>query len=218
MLTLDRGAAILLSGNRRFDPMTRTWAAYAGGEVGEPVTSMEAVAWLQRETPHRLRVPVGVIGPRQAVVSQLALAEAVGAGLAEMGLPVICGGRQGIMEAVARGATAKGGLVIGLLPGPDAGEANPHVSVPIATGIGEARNALIARAAFCLIAVGDSHGTLSEIALGLQFGKSVLGIGGAARLPGVRQFEETDALLDAVADIVLSIPDPHDIPDPQHLT
>lgn len=205
MLTLDRGAGILFGGHRRFDPSTRIWSAHTGGLPGEPVTSMAAVAWLQRETPHRLRVPIGVIGPRKAALSQLALAKAVGAGLAEMGLALICGGREGIMEAVAKGAAEKGGLVIGLLPGPDAGEANPHVTVAIATGIGEARNALIARAAFCLVAIGDSHGTLSEVALGLQFGKAVLGIGGAAELPEVEQFEEVGPLLEAVANLVLAI-------------
>jgi hypothetical protein len=45
---------------------------------------------------------------------------------------------------------------IGLLPDTDASQANPFVSVPLATGIGEARNALVARASFCLIAIGDS--------------------------------------------------------------
>ena len=76
-------------------------------------------------------------------------------------------------------------MSIGLLPDPDPALANPHVAYVLATGIGEARNALIARAAFCLVAIGDSFGTLSEVALGRQFGKLVIGLEGAARVPGV---------------------------------
>ena len=205
MLTLDRGTGVLLDDDRRFDPAARTWAPYAGRVKGSAATLAEAVLWLQRESGHPLRVPVGVIGPREASAAQLALAEAIGAGLADMGLTILCGGRQGVMEAAARGAAARGGLSIGLLPEADPSLANPYITVPIATGIGEARNALIARAAFCLIAVGDSHGTLSEIALGLHFGKAVLGIGGAAPLPQVNRFEDVESLLGVVAKLVLGM-------------
>ena len=85
--------------------------------------------------------------------------------------------------------------------------ANPYVTVPIATGIGEARNALVARAAFCLVAIGDSYGTLSEVALGLQFGKRVFGLAGAARVNGVRHCASPDEAIDAVARVVLALPD-----------
>ena len=40
------------------------------------------------------------------------------------------------------------------LPGEDAAEANPYVAVPIASGIGEARNAIIACSAALLIVIG----------------------------------------------------------------
>ena len=151
----------------------------------------------------KFRVPIGVVGPREATPEQLAAAEAVGAGLAAMGLSMICGGRQGVMEAACRGVARAGGISIGLLPEADPGAANPHVSIVIATGIGEARNALIARAAHCLVAIGDSYGTLSEVALGLQFGKTVIGLAGAARVPGVQHVDGVEAALDAVADAVL---------------
>ncbi|MGQ0662886.1 MAG: hypothetical protein ACT4P2_04730 [Pseudomonadota bacterium] len=205
MLTLDRAAGRLAdAGGRRFDPASRTWRPGAA-VAGERVDPRAAVRWLQNESGARLRVPVGVIGPRQASPEQLAAAEAIGRGLAEMGLTVLCGGRQGVMEAVCRGAAAADGLSVGLLAEADAGAANPFLGVALATGIGEARNALIARAAFCLIAVGDSLGTLSEVALGLQFGKAVLGLAGAARLSGVRTVEGADAALDAVAALVLDL-------------
>ncbi|HSE76989.1 MAG TPA: hypothetical protein VLG66_03225 [Alphaproteobacteria bacterium] len=170
-----------------------------------PVAARDAVSWLQRESGTPLREPIGVIGPRAATGSQLASAEAIGGGLARMGLAVICGGRQGVMEAVAKGAAEAGGTAIGLLPEADTREANRHLTFAIATGIGEARNALIARASFCLIAIGDSYGTLSEVALGLQFGKPVFGLEGAARLEGVRHCLDPDEALDRVALHVLGL-------------
>ena len=81
------------------------------------------------------------------------------------------------MEAACRGAASVGGTSVGILPGLRRGEANPHVSVAIATGLGEARNALVVRAADALIAIGGEWGTLSEIALAKKAGKRVVGLG-----------------------------------------
>lgn len=150
----------------------------------------------------RLRVPIGVIGPRNATDAQLDTARRIGEGLAELGLAVICGGREGIMEAVAEGVARHRGVAIGLLPDSRADLANPWLTHVIATGLGEARNAVIARAGFCLVAVGDSHGTLSEVALGLQFGKRVFGLEGAATVEGVTTLVDADSAIDAVAQLV----------------
>jgi uncharacterized protein (TIGR00725 family) len=49
--------------------------------------------------------------------------------------------------------------------------------VAIATGFGEARNAIVARSADAVVAVGGEFGTLSEIALALKMSKPVIGIG-----------------------------------------
>jgi uncharacterized protein (TIGR00725 family) len=152
-----------------------------------------------------LRVPIGVIGPRQATSDQLVIAQALGEGLATRGYPVLCGGREGVMEAVCRGVVSRGGTAIGLLPDTDPALANPHVSVAIATGLGEARNAVIARAALCLIAVGNSLGTLSEVALGLHFGKRVFGLGGAPDVAGVEPCADVQAALDAVDRLVRDV-------------
>jgi uncharacterized protein (TIGR00725 family) len=205
MLTLDEKESTLFDARgRRFDPVSRAWAP-AKATGGNSVSLVEAVTWLQRRSGHRIRPPVGVIGPREAGAEQLTAAESVGAALGTIGLSVVCGGRQGIMEAVCRGVAASGGISIGLLPEGDASHANPYVTVPVATGIGEARNAIVARSAFCLIVIGDSYGTLSEVALGLQFGRPVLGLLGAARVNGVRQFETVAQAIDAVAEIALGI-------------
>lgn len=207
MLTLDRKTGTLFDGAKRFDAAARTWQPGPASADAAPVDLRKAVHWLQTESTHRVRAPVGVIGPREASAEQLAIAEAVGAGLARLGLAIVCGGRQGVMEAVCRGSAAQGGVSIGLLPETDAALANRYVTVPIATGIGEARNALVARAALCLVVIGDSYGTLSEVALGLQFGKHVFGLAGAAQVNGVRHCASADEAIDAVARVVLALPD-----------
>jgi uncharacterized protein (TIGR00725 family) len=81
------------------------------------------------------------------------------------------------MEAACRGAKGVGGLTIGILPGADRSEANPYVDIAIVTGIGVARNAIIARTAQAAVAVGGSYGTLSEIAFALAFDVPVVGLG-----------------------------------------
>jgi len=206
MLTLDRKRGLLLDGSgRRFLPRERGWHPSDSQGGGEPVNNIQAVTWLQRESSHPVRAPISVIGPRDADAAQCACAEAIGRGLARMGLAVTCGGRSGIMEAVCRGVSAEGGIAIGILPDPNPDLANTYVSVAIATGIGEARNAIIARAGFCLVAIGNSYGTLSEVALGLQFGKRVFGIMGAADLEEVVQFEDPSSLLESAAEYVLGL-------------
>ncbi|PXX35081.1 MULTISPECIES: TIGR00725 family protein [Burkholderia] len=147
----------------------------------------------------RHRMPVGVIGPRDATDAQLAIAERIAHGLAAAGVAIVGGGKQGVMEAAARGAHAAGGCAIGLLPEDDAQHANPYLSVALPTGLGITRNALIARASLCLIAVGGGLGTLSEIALGLQWGKPVFTICDAPQVAGVENFDEADLLVARVA-------------------
>lgn len=108
---------------------------------------------------------IAVCGGGRARGEDVHAAERVGRGLAERGAVLVCGGLGGIMEAASRGAASAGGLTVGLLPGTDAGAANLHIRLPLPTGLGEARNALIARAAEAVIAIGGEWGTLSEIAL-----------------------------------------------------
>jgi uncharacterized protein (TIGR00725 family) len=119
---------------------------------------------------------VAVVGGGEAGDEALAAAEDVGRHLAQRGAVVLCGGLGGVMEAACRGAKAGGGTTVGILPGGDRHQANEYVDVAIATGMGEARNALVVRAADVLIAVDGEFGTLSEIALALRTGTPVVGI------------------------------------------
>ena len=81
------------------------------------------------------------------------------------------------MEAACRGAKAEGGTTVGILPGMDRQEANAYVDIPIVTGLGEARNAIVVRSADAVIAVSGGYGTLSEIGLALKMGRPVVGLG-----------------------------------------
>jgi hypothetical protein len=119
---------------------------------------------------------IAVIGGSSPTAEEASLAEAVGRALAEAGAVLICGGREGVMEAACRGAKEGGGMTIGVLPGADISQMNPYVDVPIVTGIRDARNAIITRTAEVVIAVGGSYGTLSEIGFALGFGKPVIGL------------------------------------------
>ena len=119
---------------------------------------------------------VAVIGPGQADGEVLEAAEAVGRELARRGATVVCGGRGGAMEAACRGAREAGGTTVGILPGDSRSEANPWVSVAIATGLGELRNGLVVRAGDAVVAVGGEFGTLSEIGFALKLGRPVVGL------------------------------------------
>jgi len=89
----------------------------------------------------------------------------------------VTGGRGGVMEAASRGAKLAGGQTVGILPGLDRSDANAFVDVAIPTGLGEMRNALVARAGQAVIAVGGAWGTLAEIAFARAAGKAVFGVG-----------------------------------------
>lgn len=163
-----------------------------------PVSARAALVHLARDARTR-KVPVGVIGPREASDEQVETAARLGQALAQMGLAVLCGGKNGVMEAVARGVDEAGGLCVGLLPEGDWRAANNHITLPIATGIGKARNVLIAQASSALIAVGGQHGTLSEIAFGLHFDKPVFGLGAVPDVPGVQCMASVDEVCEALA-------------------
>jgi uncharacterized protein (TIGR00725 family) len=120
---------------------------------------------------------VAVIGASNATDWELQTAEELGRLLAAQGCVLICGGLGGVMNAAARGAESQGGVSIGILPGDDRNDASRHLTVAIASGFGEARNAIVARSADAVIAVGGEFGTLSEVALALKMGTPVIGLG-----------------------------------------
>jgi hypothetical protein len=132
------------------------------------------------------------------------LAEEVGRRLAEAGATVVCGGRGGVMAAVARGAAGAGGEVIGVLPGSDPGEANADCTYVVATGVGNARNLAVVGSGEVVIAVGGEWGTLSEIGHARSIGRTVVALqswtlDGRDRMDGAPGVVPAETAEDAVA-------------------
>lgn len=131
---------------------------------------------------------ISVVGGGDITEEQADLAAAVGRELGERGHTVICGGLGGTMWAVCRGAKAADGTTIGILPTDSVGDANPHVDVPIATGMGHARNTLVALNADGVIALAGGPGTLSEIAFAQVYDRPIAGID-THNVPGIEAVE-----------------------------
>src|SRR5262249_36015077 len=123
---------------------------------------------------------IAVIGPGEAADARDAIAERVGALLADAGAVLVCGGLGGVMQAACRGAAEHGGLTVGFLPGRDRTAGNPYLSIVLPTGMGELRNGLVVGTVDGFIAVGGGWGPLSEMALAMKAGKPVVSVGGWA--------------------------------------
>jgi uncharacterized protein (TIGR00725 family) len=144
---------------------------------------------------------VAVCGPAQSTDTEAAHAYRVGESLAERGAIVICGAGGGVMAAVAAGARARGGLVIGVRPDGSRRGASPDLSATIVTNLGQARNAVIVWSADAVIAIGGSWGTLSEVALAMRRGGvPVIALGGwrvvdrdGAGVPGIQHVDTPEA-------------------------
>jgi uncharacterized protein (TIGR00725 family) len=215
MLFVSESTQTLFDRNAAFDPWTWCWS---GGEAASPpvaedsdgqdkltpLTPVEALGWLFRR-PDARRVPVAVIGPRNASPRQIETAELLGRRLGELRMPMITGGKGGVMEAASRGCLLAGGQPIGILPDEEWSGANAYVTIPIATGLGSARNAIIARAATALIAIGGEYGTLSEMALGLHFRRLVLALEDAPEVPGAIRLASVEAALEHLALHILGL-------------
>ncbi len=119
---------------------------------------------------------VAVIGSGECSQDEASLAEEIGRELAKRDAVVVCGGLGGVMEAACRGATTAGGTTIGILPWNSRHDANPFVQIPIVTGMGPARNSIVAKSAQAVIAISGAYGTLSEIAFALQASVPVVGL------------------------------------------
>jgi uncharacterized protein (TIGR00725 family) len=132
---------------------------------------------------------IGVIGGGQCDHTVYQLAKQVGKEIGRRGAVLVCGGLGGVMEGAAEGAAMAGGLTVGILPGPSTRTGNPHIRIPVATDMGQARNVIIVHTADALVAVSGSAGTLSEIGHALKVGKPVVGLRTIPDLEGVHYLE-----------------------------
>ncbi len=119
---------------------------------------------------------IAVIGGSDCTPEEARLAEEVGREIARSGAVLVCGGLGGIMTAACKGASADGGLTIGVLPGSSRQTANRYVQIPIVTNLGEARNVIVVKSAEAVIAIGGGYGTLSEIGHALRNDIPVIGL------------------------------------------
>ncbi len=139
---------------------------------------------------------VSVVGGRQC--SPEVYNEAVEIGRRIAGLPavLVTGGLGGVMEAAAKGASEAGGTAIGIVPTENREDGNPYLDHVIVTGIGQARNALVVLNGDLVIAIDGRHGTLSEMAMAIKYGKPVYGY--KSWDIGIPTFDDVDELFQAV--------------------
>jgi len=140
---------------------------------------------------------VSVVGGGRVDRETADLARRLGRELGERGHEVVCGGRGGVMAAACRGAREAGARTVGILPGEDPAAANDHVEVPIATGLGHARNALVVLNGEAVIAVDGGGGTLSEIGFAAVYDRPIAGLG-THDVPGVEAVDAPEAAVDYV--------------------
>ena len=117
---------------------------------------------------------IAVIGAAETTPEEYDIAQQVGQLIAGHREILVCGGLGGVMEAACKGAKEQDGRTIGIVP--DTGNGNQFLDVVIRTGIGHARNILVAQSSDAVIAIGGSYGTLSEISIALKTKRRVFGI------------------------------------------
>ena len=136
------------------------------------------------------RPMMGVIGSDGELPAGVRkIAEDIGRDIGKNNCILICGGRGGVMESACKGSKDIGGITVGILPLLDKNAANPFVDIPITTSIGYARNALIASCSDAIIVINGRIGTLSEVALALNYGKPVIAVRGSGGVADVIEDE-----------------------------
>lgn len=123
-----------------------------------------------------MRTVIGVMGSGESAdKALLAQARDLGAAIAAEGWVLLNGGRNsGVMDASAVGAKTKGGLVIGVLPDEGTSAASRHLDIAIRTGMGDGRNWVNVLSSDVVVAMRGAAGTLSEVALALKAGRTVV--------------------------------------------
>ncbi len=119
---------------------------------------------------------IGVMGSASISDELYAQVSEIGALLAIKGYTVLSGGRNyGVMDAISIGASRANGTVIGILPGPNKAQMSTGVTIPILTGMGSGRNIInVLSSDVVVVVVGDSPGTISELALAVKSQKPLV--------------------------------------------
>ncbi len=144
------------------------------------------------------KVLVSVIGGHKCSEETFALAQKLGRIIAQANAVLVCGGRSGVMSAACKGAQEAGGLTIGIMPSDDGADANENVDIAVLTGLGFARNTIVATTSDIVIALAGEYGTLSEIAFALSKKKKVYSLG-FWDIDGVINVSDVDAFKDIIS-------------------
>lgn len=121
------------------------------------------------------------------------IAYEVGREIAAAGAVLVCGGLAGVMESACKGAKDNGGTTLGIIPQEEFSYANQFCDIVVCTGIGYARDFVVASSADGIIAVGGGVGTLIEMGVGYMTKKIVVAIsgsGGVADIYGGKYLDE----------------------------
>jgi len=127
------------------------------------------------------KIQIAVVGYNKDKCTEQAriLAYEVGKEVARAGAVLVCGGLGGVMESACKGSKENNGFTIGIIPQDEFSFANGFCDVVICTGIGFARDFMIASSADGIIAIGGGVGTLIEMAAGYMIKKSIVVIAGS---------------------------------------
>jgi uncharacterized protein (TIGR00725 family) len=145
------------------------------------------------------KIHIGVIGAGDCSTETYNMAVELGYLISQSGWILICGGLGGVMEGAAKGCYKGGGLSVGILPGEEKDAANPFITLPIPTGMGEGRNLLIVKASDVVVSIAGGYGTLSEIGLALKMGKLVVGLKTWPNIDGIDYVETPQQAIDMIA-------------------
>jgi uncharacterized protein (TIGR00725 family) len=141
------------------------------------------------------RLQIAVIGYNKDRCTEAASKTAyeVGKEIAKADAVLVCGGLGGVMESACRGAKDNGGTTIGIIPQEEFWFANQYCDIVICTGIGYARDFIVASSADGIIAVGGGVGTLIEMGVAYMTKKTIVamaGSGGVADMYGGQFLDE----------------------------
>jgi uncharacterized protein (TIGR00725 family) len=145
------------------------------------------------------KVQIAVIGYNKDRCTDAAAKAAyeVGKEIARAGAVLVCGGLGGVMESACRGANENGGMTIGIIPQEEFSYANQYCDVVVCTGIGYARDFIVASSADGIIAVGGGVGTLIEMGVAYMTKKTIVtmaGSGGVADMYGGKFLDERNGV------------------------
>ena len=146
------------------------------------------------------KLQIGVIGYNDDRCSEVAreMAYKVGKEIALSGSVLICGGLGGVMEAACKGAKDANGNTVGIIPQDKFSFANQFCDIVICSGIGFARDFIVATSSDGILAVGGGIGTLIEMSVGYMIKKKIVAIspsGGVSEVYAGKYLDERKRVL-----------------------